>query len=366
MKILLIGEYSNVHWTLAEGLRSLGHTVCVISNGDFWKDYKRDISLVRKYTRIGGIKYLLKTYALLPRLRGYDIVQIINPMFLELKAEKIAPIYRYLKKHNGKIFLGAFGMDAYWVKACTRTPRTFRYSDFNIGDKAIDNAYTREQAADWQETAKARLNHEIAHSCNGIIAGMYEYHTAYAGEHAEKLTYIPFPINPEQVKAEQFYSTDRKLRFFIGVQKERNIYKGTDIMLRALERIAKNHADKCEILKAESVPFEEYRKMIDECDVLLDQLYGFSPGMNALLAMSKGKIVVGGAEEECYTINNEKELHPMVNVTPDEEDVYKKLEWLVRNPDIIEKMQRDSLEYITRHHHSHKVAEEYLKFWNSK
>ena len=137
-------------------------------------------------------------------------------------------------------------------------------------------------------------------------------------------------------------------------------------MLRALERIAKNHADKCEILKAESVPFEEYRKMIDECDVLLDQLYGFSPGMNALLAMSKGKIVVGGAEEECYTINNEKELRPMVNVTPDEEDVYKKLEWLVKNPDTIEKMQRDSLEYITRHHHSHKVAEEYLKFWNSK
>ena len=28
---------------------------------------------------------------------------------------------------------------------------------------------------------------------------------------------------------------------------------------------------------------------------LLDQLYGYSPAMNALLAMSKGKIVVGGA-----------------------------------------------------------------------
>ena len=56
MKILLIGEYSNVHWTLAEGLRSLGHTVCVVSNGDFWKDYRRDISLVRKYTKLGGIR----------------------------------------------------------------------------------------------------------------------------------------------------------------------------------------------------------------------------------------------------------------------------------------------------------------------
>lgn len=37
MKILLIGEYSNVHATLAQGLRSLGHHVVVASNGDFWK-----------------------------------------------------------------------------------------------------------------------------------------------------------------------------------------------------------------------------------------------------------------------------------------------------------------------------------------
>ncbi len=37
MKILLIGEYSNVHNTLARGLRELGHTVTVISNGDFWR-----------------------------------------------------------------------------------------------------------------------------------------------------------------------------------------------------------------------------------------------------------------------------------------------------------------------------------------
>ncbi|MEE1338450.1 MAG: glycosyltransferase family 1 protein, partial [Muribaculaceae bacterium] len=43
MKILLVGEYSNVHWTLAKGLRELGHTVTVASNGDFWKNYPRDI-----------------------------------------------------------------------------------------------------------------------------------------------------------------------------------------------------------------------------------------------------------------------------------------------------------------------------------
>lgn len=36
MKILLLGEASNLHWTLSEGLRSLGHKVTVISNGSVW------------------------------------------------------------------------------------------------------------------------------------------------------------------------------------------------------------------------------------------------------------------------------------------------------------------------------------------
>lgn len=366
MKILLIGEYSNVHWTLAEGLRSLGHTVCVVSNGDFWKDYKRDISLVRKYTKTGGVKYLLKTYALLPRLRRYDIVQLINPMFLELKAERIAPIYRYLKRHNNKIFLGAFGMDTFWVNACKRRPHIFRYSDFNIGDKEILNDYTKEQVADWQGTAKEKLNKEIADSCNGIIAGMYEYHTAYKEEYQDKLTYIPFPIYSDREEASKPHDGKRRIRFFIGINKSRNIYKGTDIMLRALERVAADYPEECEIIKAENIPFEQYTTMVNNCDILLDQLYGYSPGMNALLAMSKGKIVVGGAEEECYEILNEKTLRPMVNVIPDEEDVYRQLERLIKNKDKVARMQTESIEFIEKHHSPKNVAKQYLDFWNSK
>ena len=366
MKILLIGEYSNVHWTLAEGLRTLGHKVCVVSNGDFWKNYKRNISLIRKYNKPGGISYLLKTYLTLPFLCGYDIVQLINPMFLELKAERIFPIYKFLRKHNKKIFLGAFGMDAYWVKCATATPRIFRYSDFNIGEKEILNDYTCAQIADWQETPKAKLNEMIAKDCNGIIAGMYEYHTAYKEEYKEKLTYIPFPIDIKPDKSKAGYSGNRRLRFFIGIQRNRSIYKGTDIMLRALEKLYNEHPDKCEILKAENVPYEQYSKMIEDCDILLDQLYGYSPGMNALLALAKGKIVVGGAEEECYEIIGEKNLRPMVNVIPDEQDVYNKLRSLLLNKESIAEMQINSMEYIERHHQPQHIAKKYIEFWESK
>ena len=119
MKILLLGEFSNIHWTLAEGLRILGHEVCVVSDGNHWKNYKRDIYLLRPTDgKIDGVKYLAKVLLLLPKLKGYDIVQIVNPCFLHLKPEKSLPIYRFLRKHNKKIFLGAFGTDHYYVKTC--------------------------------------------------------------------------------------------------------------------------------------------------------------------------------------------------------------------------------------------------------
>ena len=166
MKILLLGEYSNVHWTLAEGLRALGHQVCVVSHGDFWKNYRRDISLVRPTQgRWDGLCYLAKVLLTLPRLRGYDVVQLINPCFLELKAERLYPIYRYLRRHNGKVFLGGYGMDYYWVHTCTTT-QTFRYSDFNFGPILRDSEDIRREIAEWIHGEKGKLNQYIAEDCD--------------------------------------------------------------------------------------------------------------------------------------------------------------------------------------------------------
>ena len=193
MRILLLGEYSNVHATLAEGLRTLGHQVTVASNGDFWKNYPRDIDLSRKDGKLGGLKLLAKVYAQLPQWRGYDVVQLINPMFLELRAERILPIYKYLRKHNKKMVLCAMGMDYYWVHECTYN-KPLRYSDFNIGDQIrTDEPAIREQR-DWLGTAKERLNKFIAADCDQIIAGLYEDFVCYKPYFKEKTSYVPLPL----------------------------------------------------------------------------------------------------------------------------------------------------------------------------
>ncbi len=357
MKILLLGEYSNVHWTLAEGLRALGHEVSVLSNGDFWKNYPRDIDLVRKEGKIGGIAYYLKALSLLPKLRGYDIVQLINPMFLELKAERLFFFYDYLRKHNKKIVLGAFGMDYYWSHVNAHQ-MPLRYSDFNIGsERRIDPVAMRDYN-DWVGTAKEKLNKYIANDCDAIVSGLYEYDVTYrTAGFGSKTTFIPFPIKPLAI-SQYPLASQQVLRIFIGISRSRSEYKGTDKMLRAAQRIAEKYHDRVKLTVAEGVPFDEYKQMLDAADVILDQLYAYTPAMNALEAMSRGTILIGGGEDEQYEIINETELRPIINVQPTEESVYEELEKLVLHGDIPQ-LKRDSIEYVHRHHDYIKVAKQY-------
>lgn len=359
MKVLLLGEYSNVHATLADGLRQLGHTVTVASNGDFWKNYPRDIDLARSEGRLGGLKLLAKVYATLPSMRGYDVVQLINPMFLELKAERIAPIYDYLRRHNKRIILGGFGMDYYWVKGCTNE-KPLRYSDFNIGSWVRTNADAVKEQADWLGTAKERLNKHIAETCDCIVTGLYEYWAVYSPHFHDKTTFIPFPIKPK-MKPEDIQPHNGKLRLFIGINRARSEYKGTDIMLKAAQQVAGLHPGLVELRVAESVPFSQYVEMMNGSDAILDQLYSYTPAMNALEAMSRGLICVGGGEPENYEILGEKELRPIINVRPTYESVCHELEQLALHPERIDTLKRQGIEYIARHHDYVKVVRQYKR-----
>ena len=357
MRILLFGEYSNVHWTLAEGLRTLGHEVTVVSNGDFWKNYPRDINLVRTPSHLGGIAYAARLAAILPKLKGYDVVQIINPMFVELKARWIRPVYRYLRKHNRHVVMCAFGMDYYWVNTCCNSD-AFRYSDFNIGARLRTNTDAMKERHDWMGTSKERLNRYIAADCDAIVAGLYEYWRCYSPCFPDKTTFIPFPINCTCQTAPARHEGD-KVKIFIGINRTRNEYKGTDIMLRAARDVEKRHPDCMQLVVAESVPFAEYCKLMEGSDAILDQLYSYTPAMNSLQAMSRGIICIGGGEPENYDIIDEKELRPIVNVQPNYDSVYAALEQLVTHKEGIGKLQRQSVEYIKKHHDYIKVAKEY-------
>ena len=365
MRILLFGEYSNLHASLAEGLRQLGHEVLVVSNGNRWRDHKRDIDLCRGNGVFGAIKYIIKLLLVLPRLRGFDVVQLINPDFVELRAEREYPIYRYLRRHNKSMFVGSFGCDWYWVHSGL-TEKFFRYGDFYIGDKMRDDFWTRHYTEEFIGSAKGELCKYIMNDCDGIPACLYEYQKCHGHYFPDKTQFIPLPVQiPEET-----YSTELKepgkVRFFIGMDSERDVYKGTDVMNEALKEVEAKYPDRCVVVRTERVPYEEYKRKMESCDCILDQLYSYTPALNALIAMTKGIVCIGGGEPENYDIINESELHPIINVYPTKESVVEALEELILHPKQLPELKRQSIEYVKRHHDHIKVAQQYVDFWTKK
>ncbi len=363
MRILLLGDYSNVHATLAEGFKALGHDCLVASDGDGWKNYPRDIDLKREYGLQGKMSYLWRLMKALPQMKGYDVVQLINPMFLELKAERILPIYRYLRRNNGKVVLGSFGMDYYWVYV-NSYQRPLRYGDFNFGDQMRTDAEAEFYRREWIGTPKEKLNRIIAEDCDGIVAELYEYWVTYQ-QFKEKMQFIPAPIKMPTKLAEGSYAKNGVVRLFAGINKARSAYKGTDIMLKAAQAVQEKYPDQLQVQVAEDVPFAQYQEMMNSSDAILDQLYSYTPAMNSLLAMSKGIINIGGGEPENYEILGETELRPIINVQPTYESCYEEIEKLVLHPERIPLLQQQSIDYVKKHHDYLKVAQQYIDFYQT-
>jgi glycosyltransferase involved in cell wall biosynthesis len=361
MKILLLGEYSNLHSTLAEGLKLLGHDVTVASDGCKWMENDRDIDLSRSgFDFYNSVKYLGEVHNKFRKFKDFDVVQIKSPSFLDLTIKRNLNFYRFLLKNNTKVFLGAFGTDYFWEKACLEN-KTLRYSDLFIGDKPLDI-----YKCEWQESQFKEANIEIAETCNGIISCLYEYYKSYEPYYKNKLEYIPLPINTDLLPFKQKGKEQDEIKFFIGIQKLKTKLKGTDILLDALMEIQSAYPKEVVINKVTSLPWSQYVKTMSESDVILDQLYSYTPAMNGLIAMSQGLVLVGGGEPEMYDLLNENDNYPIINVYPSKEDIYDKLEKLILDKNNIPEISSNGRKFIEKHHSYIKVAQQYVDFWNSK
>lgn len=366
MKILLLGEYSNLHWLLAKGLEALGHDVTVASDGDGFKNYPRNINLERKSSSLKDTgSTLMSVLKNLKNFKGYDVVQLINPCFTQLNVSVNKYLFQFLKRNNKTLFLGAFGDDSFWLRACLNNT-TFKYSEFFVDGKVNHLADNNRLKSIWLNTKRDSLNTEIAESCDGIIACLYEYYAAYKPYYDEKLTYIPLPINVTDTKKQNILEDKSKINFFIGINKARSEFKGTDRLYNCLQEIHTKYPEKTTISVAESVQYSDYMKMMSKADIVLDQLYSYSPAMNGLLALSMGKILVGGGEPEMYDMLNERDNRPIINVEPSEHDICEKLETLINNKDNFESISENSRLFVEKHHDHIKVAEQYLQFWKNK
>lgn len=369
MRILLLGEYSNVHHTLCEALRRAGHKVLLISDGDGWKNYPRDIDL-RRYLPgpLGSLIYLCRIAMLLPRMRGFDVVQLINPQILYLKPRWNRWLFDYLKRHNRIVSLGCFGDDSYVVSRMQQ-PDFLAYTDFVAGDHVIDHPLNRQRIRAWCDPDRRALTEHVVAHADCLLACLYEYYKVYEREgFGTKLHYLPLPIEPLEGKKEKGTGQEVKkekgegkniessaVRVLLAVQKQRGAMKGTDQIEPLLLRLAQEYPDQIDLHRIESVPFEQYCQEVDAADVIVDQLYSYTPAMTALEAMRRGKVVITGGER--YELEGEWYEAPVINLRPfaDEEN-YQKLRETLLDRNKIARLSRDSQAYVEKYHDADSVA----------
>ena len=365
MKILLFGNPSMWHGNLAKGLRERGHEVRLISERYGWRQFPVDDICLERRTDINGklafVDYLRKALPILWHCKGYDIVQLSHPMFLSLRGCHMKPFYNFIRRNNGKIVMCSVGED-YHILDQIINKNILRYSEQRIGSEIMQNDNVQLLRDIYLEKNTADYCKYVAKDCDAIAAVLYEYWVCYNNVYPEKLHFFPLPVVMEN-KGSQDFSVGEKVRLFIGLQKDRMNIKGTDIMLKAAQDIVRDYPDKAILQVAENVPYAEYEQMLTNADVLLDQLYSYTPAMNALLAMSKGIVAVTGGEPENYEIIGENVLRPIVNVLPTYESVYEELKKLVLHKEIIPELKRQSVEYVRKHHDYHKVAQQYEDFY---
>ncbi len=365
MKILFVGDVSNFHNTLACALRSAGHECVVASDGCKWQRIACDIDLSREDGLLGTARFAVRLARALTQMRGYDIVHFISPHFLPLKPAKLKKVLAYLKKHNGSLFYSASCTDYEYLQTC-HDGNTFRYSDFLVGDKPSPYVQSSEweRHNHWHIAEVVDYHHHFIGEMDGIVACLYEYYMAYKNSH-KPLAYAGIPIDCSALSPRYIESEPEKVRFFIGIQRNKTILKGADRLLDTARRIVEHYPHLCELSIAESVPYTEYVQMMNSSHVILDQLYSYTPATNALIAMAQGMIAVSGGEKEYYDFIGENELHPIVNVSPmEEEDIYNRLEWIVKNKHLLPQMSRESRSFVEKHNDSHTVAQRHIDFWN--
>ena len=374
MKILLLGDASNYHQSLSMGLANMGHEVTVASHGSSWMNTARTIDISRRAGKLGGLILWLKISQLLKHdLRGYDVVQIHNPIFLSLRPHRVKAVFDELKLHNGKVFLTALGTDSAYISMCQRDwenadKAKLKYNEWMAGGQPTPNFSLKSDIYNaWLTDPLASHCRYIYDNVDGVVSALYEYHLAFEGlMPSEKLAYggiaveMPAAVSPA-------LSTDGKMKIMVACHKGREAEKGVDRMLPVIKAFADANADKVQLDFVQNVPFSQFQTILDNADIVVDQLYSYSPSTTPLMAMARGKVAVTGGEEQFYDFIGEKTLRPIINPDPLNIDALAHdLQRIVENPDKLRQMSAESREFVAKHNSLDVVSRQFVEFWERR
>jgi len=377
MTILLLGEYSNFHNTLKNGLERLGHNVVLAGRKDGFKSFPVDISFDPILTVKPPVKYIRGLiYRVLnldvsifetifyflknkKKFESYDIVQLINEYPIKTSPFFDKLLLKHIFKHNKRVFLSACGTDVIYLNYILNESLPYHILNPYQKDSRLKKHF--KHSLNYLNNSHKKLNEFVFKNIKHVIPADIDYYMAYKN-HPKAISLIPFPINIDKLKFTPL-KISGKIKIFHGINRINYFKKGNDYFCKALKRVKLKYGDKIDVIEVEDIPYNEYINLYNESHILLDQVYSYDQGYNALEAMAKGKVVFTGVSEEF--INYYKiDKTIAINAIPNVSDIEKNLSYLIENPFEIETIGQNARNFIHKYHNYIEVAKKYVNSWN--
>lgn len=379
MKILLLGEYSRLHNSLKEGLVAQGHQVIIVSTGDHFKKYDFDYSihstffsdfwfirkiknLICKTTTIDleKIERAVRFYILLPKLKDFNHVQLINSDAIETYPFLARYLYKKLFQNIQSRSLLVCGDETPIIDYLFK--KEMKYSV--LTPYFEDNSLAKEFHFPLKYRTKSyrKTFDLIQNNCNSLIASDLDYKIPLEAMRY-KAHFIPNPINIDLIEFKEL-EINAKVVIFLGINRGSYIKKGISFFEKALNIIKEKYESKVEIIISENIPYNQYIELYNRTHILLDQVYAYDQGYNALEAMAKGKVVFTGAENE-FTNHYNLIERVAINALPDVDSLVTELSFLIENPAELIAIGKRARAFIEKEHHYIKIAEKYVTVWNT-
>ena len=380
MKILLLGEYSRLHNSLKEGFVTLGHEVSIVGCGDKFKQFPVDYSiyaricndnkianlLYRGIRKVIGLDFekiekAIRFYLLIPKLNDYHHVQLINSDALETYPILSRFLYKKLFKNIQSRSLLICGDETPIVDYLIK--KEFKYSVLTpyFEDNSIEKEF--QFPLKYRKNSYRKTFDWLKENCQNLITSDLDYEIPMR-KMGFQTTFIPNPINTDTI-AFQNVEIEDKIVIFLGINRLSYIKKGIIYFEKALEIIQEKYADKIEIIVTENLPYNEYILKYNKAHILLDQVFAYDQGYNALEAMAKGKVVFTGAETEFLNQYQLQEDEVCINALPNETEIAAKLSLLIEHPEKIIAISKNARNFIEKQHDYKTIATKYLACWEA-
>lgn len=371
MKILFLGDYSNLHSCLSQELKRLGHNVTVISDGGGHMRNRTDVLLTRRSGMFGTVRYLTDLISLIPKLKGYDVVQIHNTQFLSLKPEKLWKIFCFLKRHNGDIFMTLMGNDSNFVDRCINSD-LFRFSEFRAGSERTKNSLLHpEHEEGWTTPAMMDYCNRIFDNVTGAMSVLPEYDMAARPILGDRLAFTNIPVDLTNLPYQPLDVNGKsRIRILVGMRPGQVDGKGTDILLDICKEIQKEMPKRCEVRNVFGLSLRDYIEELKRSHIVIDQLYSYSPGTNGFQTMALGRISATGAQPEFYSYIGEEQWAedpmsgPIISLSPLDNDIRQRIQTLLLDPERLNRMSAQGRDLVEKNNDSRIVAKKFIDQWN--